>query len=230
MEEVPMKLVITKDYEEMSQVAVEYLLGEMNQNRKINLCITAGKTPERIYEILAEKVQGRDFSNVHYYNFDESYPMDDNEYGVTMTELKKLYFDKASVNPENIHPLTMENYQTWDDYVDSIGRFDIIMMGLGSDGHFCANLPGTNCLHDLKTRLLSFDIPDNGTMHFASMGTQSVMASKHLLFIVNGEHKAEILKQVLVGPIDEECPSSVLKLHPNFTVIADEAAAKYLTK
>jgi len=62
------------------------------------------------------------------------------------------------------------------------------------------------------------------------MGTQSVMASKHLLFIVNGEHKAEILKQVLVGPIDEECPSSVLKLHPNFTVIADEAAAKYLTK
>lgn len=225
-----MKLIVTKDFEEMSQVAVEHLLGYMYQNKRVNLCITAGKTPERLYEILSQKVKGKDFDNVHYYNFDEGEVEKGDTYGVTMSELHRLYFTPAGIKKENIHPMTMENYQTWDAYVKDEGAFDVIMMGLGEDGHFCANLPGTKCLHDLNTRLLEFDIPGTGRVKFATMGAQSVMASKNLLFIVNGEHKAKILKQVLEGPVDEECPSSVLKLHPNFTVIADEAAAKLLTK
>ncbi|MFV0393428.1 MAG: 6-phosphogluconolactonase, partial [Coprobacillaceae bacterium] len=114
--------------------------------------------------------------------------------------------------------------------VKNEGYFDVIMMGIGADGHFCANLPETNCLQDYTTRIVTFDIPDKGIIKYATMGAQSVMASKHLLLIVNGEHKAEILKQALEGPVDEKCPSSVLKLHPNFTVIADEAVAKLLTK
>ncbi|MFV0395279.1 MAG: glucosamine-6-phosphate deaminase, partial [Coprobacillaceae bacterium] len=91
-----MKLIVTKDYEEMSQVAVEHLLGYMYQDRKVNLCITAGKTPERIYEILADKVKGKDFDNVHYFNFDED-EAKDNAYGVTMRELKRLYLDPAGI-------------------------------------------------------------------------------------------------------------------------------------
>lgn len=225
-----MKLIITKDYEEMSQTAVDILMGYMYQNQKVNVCITAGKTPERLYEILTEKVKGKDFDNVHYFNFDEGNIVEGSKYGVTMTELHKAYLEPAGIKTENIHPLTMENYKTWDAYIKEQGYLDVIMMGLGGDGHFCANLPGTNCLHELNTRYLEFDIPGEGMTPFVTMGAQSVMASKHLLFIVNGKHKAKILKQVLEGPVDEECPSSVLKLHPNFTVIADEEAAKFLTK
>ena len=46
--------------------------------------------------------------------------------------------------------------------------------------------------------------------------------------IVNGKHKAEILKQVLDSPITDELPATVLKLHPNFTVICDKDAASLL--
>ena len=54
------------------------------------------------------------------------------------------------------------------------------------------------------------------------------MRVKHLVMIVNGKHKAEILKQVLDSPITDELPATVLKLHPNFTVICDKDAASLL--
>ena len=54
------------------------------------------------------------------------------------------------------------------------------------------------------------------------------MKVKHLVMIVNGKHKAEILKQVLDSPITDELPATVLKLHPNVTVICDKEAASLL--
>ena len=61
-----------------------------------------------------------------------------------------------------------------------------------------------------------------------TMGPKSLMRVKHLVMIVNGKEKAEILKKVLDSPITDELPSTVLKLHPNFTIIADKDAASLL--
>ena len=60
------------------------------------------------------------------------------------------------------------------------------------------------------------------------MGAKSLMKVKHLVMIVNGKHKAQILKDMLEKPISNELPATVLKLHPNFTIIADKDAASLL--
>ena len=60
------------------------------------------------------------------------------------------------------------------------------------------------------------------------MGPKSLMRVKHLVMIVNGKEKAEILKQMLDSPITDELPATILKLHPNFTVICDQDAASLL--
>ena len=62
------------------------------------------------------------------------------------------------------------------------------------------------------------------------MGPASLMKVKHLVLIVNGKHKAEIFKKFLKEPISEELPATILRLHPNFTVIADEDAASLLSE
>ena len=54
------------------------------------------------------------------------------------------------------------------------------------------------------------------------------MRVKHVVMIVNGKHKAEILKKMIESPISDELPSTILKLHPNFTVICDKDAASLL--
>ena len=61
-----------------------------------------------------------------------------------------------------------------------------------------------------------------------TMGPKSLMRVRRLVMIVNGKEKAEILKAVLDSPVSDALPSTVLKLHPNFTIIADEEAASLL--
>ncbi|MFM2489091.1 hypothetical protein ABW365_14145 [Enterococcus avium] len=60
------------------------------------------------------------------------------------------------------------------------------------------------------------------------MGPLSVLKAKEVLLIVNGSNKAEALAKMLKGPLTEDFPASILRLHSNITVIADEAAAKLI--
>jgi hypothetical protein len=61
-------------------------------------------------------------------------------------------------------------------------------------------------------------------------GPASLMKDEHLVLIVNGKHKVEIFKKFLKEPISEERPAIILRLHPNFTVIADEDNASLLSE
>ena len=73
------------------------------------------------------------------------------------------------------------------------------------------------------------DYPKRENLPFSlTMGPKSLMKVKHLVMIVNGKEKAGILKQVLDSTITDELPSTVLKLHPNMTLICDKDAASEL--
>ena len=60
------------------------------------------------------------------------------------------------------------------------------------------------------------------------MGPKSLMRVNHLVMIVNGKEKAEIFKRFLEEPINQDVPATILKLHPNFTVICDQDAASLI--
>ena len=67
-----MKILIKQDFDTMSEWAKMLLLSTMSQDKRVNLSITAGKTPTLVYQKLASIVKNSsDFDNVHYYNFDE---------------------------------------------------------------------------------------------------------------------------------------------------------------
>ncbi|NVJ11985.1 6-phosphogluconolactonase, partial [Myxococcus sp. AM001] len=118
---------------------------------------------------------------------------------------------------------------------------DLMVLGLGADGHFCGNLPNTTRFHDQTV-----EVPIHGEMialiansemggdisavpnSYVTMGPRSVMAAKNLLLIVSGAAKAHALKQVVEGPVSVQVPASVLKLHPSLVIIADKAAAAEL--
>lgn len=230
-----MKLMIEKDFDAMSETAKNILLGHMSQDKQINLSITAGRTPVKVYEKLIDVVKNSgNYDNVHYYNFDEI-PVPNQKEGITITDLRRLYLSPAKIKEENIHQLTVENYQDQDSKIAAVGGLDAMLIGLGADGHFCGNMPTTTDFkHETYQVTVTGEEPwfvpemmEKG-MTFVTMGPASIMKVKHLILIVNGEEKAHMLKQVLQGPITEAIPASVLQLHPNLTVIVDEAAASHL--
>lgn len=232
-----MRVIAVADYEEMSQVAASMVLGCMYRPGRVNLSITAGSTPVRTYELLAPQVRGKaQFENVHYYNFDEiPYRSEDRE-GVTMSELRRLYFGPADVPEERIHALDQRNWETQDAHIAAAGGLDMILLGLGWDGHFCGNLPGTTHFGDATTRVPCdaalreriarnfergiVDAPD----YYITMGPRSIMAARELVMIASGEQKAAPVARLLSGEVTEAWPATVLTLHPHFTLIADEAA------
>ncbi len=238
-----MKLIITKNYEEMSTAAAQHVLGYMYKEQRVNLAITAGSTPIRMYELLVLQVKERRFfDNVHFYNFDEIPFVGESGYGVTMKNLDRMFFSPAKIEQQNIHVLTGDNYATQDQRIKADGGLDMILLGLGADGHYCGNLPGTTAFGDetavvyedatpeMKEILLQEvgGIPEKRPNFYVTMGPKSVMAARQIVIFATGSHKAEAIKRLVQGGVDEAFPASLLTTHPHLTVIIDEEAAALL--
>lgn len=239
-----MKLIIGKDIEEMSQAAAGYVMSYMYQEKeRINLSITGGTTPKRMYEILVPTVKDKkQFQHVHFYNFDEiPYRKEDRE-GVTISGLRDAFFTPAHIKEEQIHKLDQFNYQTQDDRIEKDGGLDMVILGVGADGHFCGNLPQTTKFGDLTTRvendqrlkdriLPEFDnVEEDVPEYYITMGPRSIMRARHIVMIASGVKKAGIIKTLMEGVVDQDVPASLLTLHPHFTLIVDEEAASLLVK
>lgn len=235
-----MKIIITENYEEMSLVAAHHLLGYMYKEKRMNLAITGATTPIRMYEILVPLTKDKSyFEGAHFYNFDEIPYVSDLTRGVTMEDLTRQFFKPANIHPNNIHPLTADNYLTFGEEIKRNGGLDLVLMGMGMDGHYCGNLPFTTKFHDeitkvynnqeMKEKLLAEqpnpeEIPD----FYITMGPKTIMSAKNLVVIVSGTKKAEMVNRVLTGPLDENIPITLLTTHPNITFILDKEAASKL--
>lgn len=232
-----MRTIVTADYEELSELASALVLAELIRPGRVNLSLTAGATPKRMYEILIARLATRELlANAHFYNFDEV-PIKGRRYGMTMSALRDDFYLPAGIPEAAIHELSQDNWQGYDDVIAADGGLDLIVMGLGGDGHFCGNLPGSTSF-DQKTHVIDLspamldelvrligDEPDGDSVTF---GTQTVMHARHAVLIVNGSHKAAITRAALAGPVTPDIPASVLQLHPRLTVLLDEAAAAEL--
>lgn len=233
-----MKTIITQNYEEMSQVAAKLILGRiLNSQYRTNLSITGGTTPVRMYEILTQEMKEKPYyNNAHYYNFDEIPYRTQNREGITMTDLRRLFFTPAGIEEGRIHKLDHTNYESQDQRIADEGGLDAIVLGIGADGHFCGNLPGTTKFKDFTTKVLCdeqmkarigrhFQRPDDIPDFYITMGPSSVMQARQIILIASGSKKADVMKEWYRTNIDESLPASILKAHPDITVIMDEEAA-----
>lgn len=232
-----MKLIVEENERAMSESALHILLGAMMQDKRVNISLTSGESPKTLYQMMAPLVKDKpQFANVQYYLFDEAPYQDGRPYGPNWEQMQDLFFRAANIPEERIHDTMTDNWETYDWEIREAGGIDVMVIGLGWDGHFCSNCPRCTPMDSYTYEM------DRATKNAAnptypartelpvtySMGPHSLMRVKHLVMIVNGKHKAEILKKVLDSPITDELPATVLKLHPNFTVICDKDAASLL--
>lgn len=234
-----MKIIVEKNIEKYNERTASIIIAEALKDKKVNMSLTSGNSPIGAYKIVIDyfKKNKELVKNIDFFNFDSAYNegATEQEAGQGMTD---FIFGPAGIQPERVHTITENNYKKYDDMIDECGGLDLMVIGLGGDGHFCANMPhATNFLdHTYKVEynkeyawydfLIEFyegeeNIPD----HMYTMGTLSVMKVKHLVMIVNGKSKAPVVRKLLTTDVTNEFPSSILKLHPNLTIIMDEEAA-----
>ena len=233
-----MKVIIEETYEELSEVVASILLSEMIQDKRVNIDLTDGSSPQGAYDIVSEKIakNPQNYRNVHYYNHDEM----EGEIALVNELLKKQVYIPFQVQEENIHKMKFENPYEQVKKIEAHGGLDLVVTGLGADGHFYANFPGTAKFDE---KVFTFD-PKDYDWHdeyckslnlkemkkIATFGYKMLLNSKRIIVIANGLKKADAVKAILTQPISADIPGTILRCHPNLVLILDKDAASKISQ
>lgn len=243
-----MRIVIAKDYEDMSARAAMIVAGQVCLQPNSVLGLATGSTPLLMYQKLIDmhRDAGLDFSEAVTFNLDEYLglsPADEHSYHWYM---QHNFFDQVNVRPGNIHiPNGMAadvevECQAYDRKIRDAGGIDLQLLGIGINGHIGFNEPDIKfeaTTHKVRldqetvtanSRFFSdlSDVP----LWAISMGIKTIMHAKKVLLLANGENKAEAVYRALFDGITPEIPASILQLHQDVTVIVEQKAAKYLSE
>ena len=142
--------------------------------------------------------------------------------------------------PNGLEPDSQKACNDYNQIIQEKGPIDLQLLGLGHNGHIGFNEPGeafekeTHCVDLTESTIEAnkrfFESEDDVPKQAYTMGIKNIMQAKKILVVVSGADKADILKEVLYGPITPEVPASILQLHNDVTIVADEAALSEIDK
>ena len=173
-------------------------------------------------------------------NLDEYYgmkPENDQSYHYFMHD---HFFDHVNIDPSRINlpngmePDEKKECARYDAVLRSVGDVDIQLLGIGRNGHIGFNEPdncfakGTHCVELTESTIEAnkrfFASEDEVPRRAYSMGIHTIMTAKKVLVVASGEDKAWAIRESCFGPVTPKVPGSILQLHNDAIVIADEAA------
>ncbi|NBH14323.1 glucosamine-6-phosphate deaminase [Lachnospiraceae bacterium] len=237
-----MEIYRAKDYKDLSRKAANIIQAQVILKPDSILGLATGSSPVGVYEKLIEWYQkgDLDFSKASSINLDEYKGLPPENCQSYRYFMNTKFFDHINIDksrtfiPNGLEPDADKTCREYDNIIESCGGVDLQLLGLGHNGHIGFNEPadafsrGTHCVNltsstiNANKRFFSSeaDVPRQAY----TMGIRSIMLAKKILVIVSGKDKASILKKVLYGPITPQIPASILQLHANVTIVADEAA------
>lgn len=237
-----MKIYKVKDYEELSRKAADIIAAQVIMKPDCVLGLATGSTPIGAYANLVKMYEEGtlDFSQVSTINLDEYKGLDgsnDQSYRYFMNHhlFSKVNIDMARTHvPDGTQNDSDKACSDYNAIIQKLGGADLQLLGLGHNGHIGFNEPAdhfpkeTHCVDLAESTIQAnkrffadeADVPRQAY----TMGVQTILQAKMVLVVVGGQDKAEILNQVINGPVTPMVPASILQFHPNAVIVADEAA------
>ena len=237
-----MRIYKGKDYADMSRKAANIISAQVILKPDSVLGLATGSSPIGTYEQLVKWYEkgDLDFSEVRTVNLDEykglSRENDQSYYYFMHHNL----FDHVNLPAENSHlpngmePDSDKECRRYSELIRSMGGVDLQLLGIGHNGHIGFNEPGDAFDNDVHCVDLTQSTIEANKRFFASaddvpkqaytMGIKTIMQAKKILIVASGEDKADIVRDAFFGPITPKVPASVLQLHNDVTLVADEAA------
>lgn len=241
-----MKLITVPDYAALSQRAADIITDQIHRKPDTVLVVPTGNTPLGMFRVLAQHAAHKtvDFSDVRLVQLDEYY-------GIARDDPRNLYgwMEREFITPSGIRPGHITRFdsaapdpqielQRVADRITALGGLDLIVLGLGPNGHLGFNEPGSRFDQTMqRVTLTPESIRSNaaywgGEAHVPreglTLGMGTLGSARRALLLVSGEHKAEILARVVHGPITPDVPATLLRTLSDVFILADEAAAAAL--
>jgi glucosamine-6-phosphate deaminase len=209
------------------------------------LGLPTGATPRPLYAELVRRhrEEGLSFAGATSFNLDEYVGVAPDHPGSFRHYMEEALFRHVDLSPARAHvpdglaldvPAACGAYEA---AIAAAGGLDLVLLGLGGDGHLAFNEPTSSLASRTRIKTLSatsraanqpafglYPVPS----HVVTMGIATILEARRCLLLAHGAHKAPALAAMIEGPVSSMVPASALQLHPRVTVLCDEAAAARL--
>lgn len=237
-----MRIIKAKDYDDLSRKAANIISAQVLLKPDCVLGLATGSTPIGTYKQLIEWYEkgDLDFSAAKSVNLDEYRGLtrdNDQSYYYFMYNnlFKHININMENTNvPDGTEPDSEKECSRYENVIEAYGGVDLQLLGLGHNGHIGFNEPDkdfprtTHCVDLTQSTIEAnkrfFASVDDVPKQAYTMGIGTIMKARKILLVVSGADKAQILHDVLCGPVTPEVPASILQLHSDVIVVADEAA------
>lgn len=240
-----MNLAICETQAAVGAAAAEIVLNLVRARPGAVLGVATGSSPQPVYSYLAEH-HAAGFPDATCFALDEYVGLPSTHEQSYAHFVRRQIGRPLGFRPVNIHVPDgiAEDPEAacvaYEAQIEAAGGIDLQILGIGRNGHLAFNEPGSP--FDSRTRVVPltddtrqansrfFDDLSMVPEHAITQGLGTIMEARHLVLVVHGRNKSQALERALNGPLTQECPASILQIHPHVTVIADKAAAESLVR
>lgn len=237
-----MKVYKVKNYEEMSKKAANIIASQIILNPNSVLGLATGSTPEGTYKNLVQMYNSADidFSQIKTVNLDEYKGLSKDSDQSYYYYMNKHLFSHVNIKisntniPDGSAQNGQEECERYDNIIDELGGIDLQILGIGNNGHIGFNEPDevfSKGTHEVKLTQSTIDAnarffktKDEVPKFAYSMGAKSIMKARKILLLASGKSKADAIFKTINGPITPQMPASILQLHNDVIIVADEEA------
>ena len=237
--------IIVRQKEYLYQMIAKEISTIVRHNPKAVLGLATGSSSVGIYKALVEdyRINRTSYQDIITFNLDEYEGISEDHHQSYSHFMKTHFFNHIDIRIENTHLPNLihsDERGSASSYNQLFNQYqlDIQLLGIGRNGHIGFNEPGTrfdSSTHriklDEKTRhdnARLFKSIDEVPQYAITLGIQNIMSAKKIILIATGLNKAEAVRDMIQGPISEDCPASVLQRHNNVTVYLDHDASSLL--
>ena len=206
------------------------------------LGLATGSSPVGTYKHLIRRYENGDldFSRVTSVNLDEYKGLDRENSQSYYYFMRENLFSHVNIRMENTYipdgteADSEKACSAYNEILHNVGSVDLQLLGIGHDGHIGFNEPADTFAKETHCVDLTDMTIEANARFFASrnevptqaytMGIQTIMSARKVLMVASGADKAKIIREAFFGPVTPQVPASILQFHPDFILVADEAA------
>ena len=240
-----MQVIHFKDYTSLSDFAAAETAIAIKNNPSLTLCMASGHTPALTCELLVKKLMEEkiDYSKITFLGLDEWAGLPPTNEGSCHYFFKTKLFAPLALKPSQYFLFNamaddfLAECLQMDEQIKKCSGIDIMLVGIGMNGHIGFNEPGTSFSSLSHVATLDEITKSVGKKYFIkdvelgkgiTIGLGHLLNSKKVFLLANGNKKAEVIKQTAEGPVTENFPASVMQQHSNGFILVDEEAASLL--
>jgi glucosamine-6-phosphate deaminase len=237
-----MRVVVARDAEQLAEMAADLFRDRLRARPQLAMAVPAGRTPRRMYRILEARQRSApaDYARMSVFSVDELCPPAPSD-GYFWRQVRREFLSWAQVRPERCHPFQVDAADLdamcadYEAGIAAAGGLDLVMLGLGPNGHIASNEPpaafdsrtgpvrllASTVEYILTDEVIQGQVCDRAV----TLGVATILAAREVVVLVSGRQKREPLRRLIHGPITPDLPASILQGHPACTILADRDAA-----